>query len=160
MPGQYAGNRGSAQEWISAFIKEGMTNTEIVKQLQDYGLGYRQQSMFADVNRLRLEQFAAEGIKGMDIYTPIPEKFMREWQGETEYKFRVVVQYKYTSGENGEQKETGTTLYYNEAPTVNQVLEDWNVRVKTLEGGFGSTTDIEQIDEIKEIDYFVNRPKE
>lgn len=159
MPGQYTGSRGFAQEWISSLVKEGYTNAQIVETLRDYGMGYRLQNMYADVNRIRLEQFAAEGIKGIDVYTPIPETLMREWQGETEFKYRVVVQYEFTPSDGGEVVKSASTLYYDEAPTVSQVLEDWDVRVKTLEGGFGSTVDVGRIEGITELNYYFNTPK-
>lgn len=159
MPGQYTENRGQAQEWISALVKEGLTNAQIVGMLQDYGMGYRLQNMYADVNRIRLEQFAAEGLRNIDIHTPVPETLMREWQGETEFKYRVVVQYEYTPSAGGETVKAASTLYYDEAPTVSGVLEDWDVRVKTLEGGFGSTVDIARIEGITEINYYINREK-
>jgi hypothetical protein len=160
MPGQYTGTRGEAQEYISAFIGQGATNSEIVEVLRDYGLGYRQQNMYADINRIRLESFAAEGLKNISVNSPIPETLMREWQGETEYKYRVVVQYEYTSSRGGETVSTASTLYYDEAPSVAMVLEDWDLRVKTLEGGFGSTQDVNRVEGITEINYFLNRPKE
>jgi hypothetical protein len=160
MPGQFTGNRGEAQAYIPGFIQEGLTNSEIVDILKESGLSYRASNMYSDVNRLRLEQFGAEGIKNMDIYSAIPRNLMREWQGDTEYRYRVVIQYKYTPEGGDDQLETATTLYYNDAPTINDVLEDWSVRMKTLEGGFGSTVNVGVIDEIKEINYFYNTPKE
>lgn len=159
MPGQFTGSRGEAQAYIPGLIQEGYSNAEIVQTLQSYGIGYRTANMYADVNRVRLEQFAAQGIKGMDIYTPIPEGFMREWQGDTSFRYRVVVQYKYTPGGGGAQMEGGTTLYYNERPTIDDVLNDWGTRTQTLEGGYGSTNNVRRIDEIKEINYFLNTPK-
>lgn len=159
MPGQYEGDRGYAQEWISAFIGQGLTNSEIVSQLRDYGLGYRLQNMYADINRIRLEQYAAEGLKNVDVHTPVPETLMREWQGETTFRYRVVVQYEFRPTGGGETVKAATTLYYDEAPSASDVLDDWDIRVKTLEGGFGSTVDIDAIEGITEINYFVNRPK-
>jgi hypothetical protein len=160
MPGQFDGIRGMAQEYISALIKEGQTNAQIVGILQDQGLSYRTSNMYNDVNRIRLEQFAAQGIKGLDLYTPVPINLMREWQGDTSFRYRVVVQYSYSPGAGLDDINAATTLYYNEQPTINDVLDDWNTRVKTLEGGYGSTTNIQRINEIREIDYFVNRPKQ
>lgn len=159
MPGQFTGTRGEAQSYIPGLIREGYTNTEIISTLQSYGLSYRTANMYADVNRLRLEQFGAQGIKGLDIYTPVPQNLMREWQGDTRFQYRVVVQYQYTPGGGGDPVTGATTLYYDDAPSINEVLDDWGVRVQTLEGGFGSTTNIQRVDEIKEINYFYNTPK-
>lgn len=159
MPGQYTGNRGQAQEYLSGLIREGLTNSEIVDFLRGEGLSYRLQNMYADVNRTRLEQFGAEGIKKLDISTPVPERLMRDWEGDVSFKYRVVVQYEYTPSGGGESVKAGTTLYYDTRPSMQDVLEDWDVRVKTLEGGFGSTTDIMQIEQVTEINYFVNKVK-
>jgi hypothetical protein len=159
MPGQFKGIRGQAQEYISSLIKEGLTNAQIVGILQNYGMTYRLSNMYSDVNRLRLEQFGAEGIKGLNVYTPVPTNLMREWQGETDYRYRVIVQYKYQSSETGEIGEKATTLYYDKPPTISDVLDDWGLRVKTIEGGYGSPQDVERIEEIKEINYFYNVPK-
>ncbi len=159
MPGQFTGTRGQANVFIPALIREGFTNSEIVDFLRLNEFGYREQNMYADVNRIRLEQFGAEQIRGMDINTPIPERFMRTWEGKTDFAYRVVVQYSYTPTGGGEPVQTGTSLYYTEPPTVNEVLEDFAIRTQTLEGGFGSTVNVQRIDEIKEIDYFVNTAK-
>lgn len=160
MPGQFTGTRGQAQQWISAMIGEGFTNTQITDFLQLNELSYRTQNMYADINRIRLEQFAGQEIRNFNPDMPIPERLMSEWQGQTDYKYRVVIQYEYTPTGGGETSKTGTTLYYNERPSVNQVLEDWSVRQQTLEGGFGSTVNIGTVENITEINYFVNRPKE
>lgn len=160
MPGQFTGTRGEAQSYIPGLIKEGYTNAQIVDTLKSYGLSYRTANMYADVNRVRLENYAAEGIRGMDIYKPIPEGLMREWQGDTTYRYRAVVQFNYIPSGGGELQQAATTLYYNDAPSINDVLEDWSVRVQTLEQGHGSQTNIRAIQDIKEINYFVNRPKE
>lgn len=159
MPGQYTGNRGMAQEWISSFINEGYTNAQIVKTLQDYGLGYRQMNMYADANRIRLEQFAGEGLKGFDQDTPIPTNMMRTWEGDTTYRYRVVVQYEYTVSGTDTIAKGATTMYYNSPPTINEVMEDWQVRVKTIEGGFLGYEQISQIENMTEINYFINQPK-
>lgn len=159
MPGQYTGIRGQAQAYIPGLITEGLSNAEIVDFLRESGLGYRTQNMYQDVNTIRLEQFGAAEIRNMNIYTPIPERLMREWQGQIDYRYRVVVQYEYTPSDGGELTKTATTLYYDEPPSISNVLEDWDVRTKTLEGGFGSTVNIHRIEGITEINYFVNRPK-
>ena len=159
MPGQYTGTRGQAQSYLSGLIKEGFNNAEIVSFLQGSGLGYRASNMYSDVNRTRLELFAGEGLKGFDMDTPVPNNLMREWQGDTNYKYRVVVQYKYSAAGATSQLETGTTLYYDYQPTINEVMEDFGTRTKTIESGFGSAQGVSRIDEIKEINYFVNVPK-
>lgn len=159
MPGQFTGNRGQAQTYLSGLIKEGLTNSEIVSYLQGSGLGYRASNMYSDVNRVRLEQFGGEGLKGFDVDTPVPIDLMQEWQGDTNYNYRVVVQYKYSSAGATGQLETGTTLYYDEEPTLNEVLEDFQTRTQTLESGFGSSHGVSRVDEIKEINYFYNTPK-
>ena len=159
MPGQFTGTRGQANVFIPELIGEGLSNVEIVDFLRLNDFGYRATNMYADINRIRLEQFGAEQIRGMAIDTPIPERLMRTWEGQTDFDYRVVVQYRYTPSGGGEQQETATTLYYTQPPTVGEVMEDFAIRTKTLEGGFGSTVNVQRIDEIKEIDYFVNRAK-
>lgn len=160
MPGQFTGKRGEAQTWIGAFINEGMTNAEIVSTLQGVGLGYRQMNMYSDINRVRLEQFAGQGLRGFDEDTPIPRNLMREWQGDTQYKYRVVVQYEYTPSGAEQTAKGATTMYYNQPPTINDVMEDWQVRVKTIEGGFVGYEHVGQIENVTEINYFYNTPKE
>ncbi len=160
MPGQFSGVRGLAQNFIPELIGEGMSNAAIVDFMRLNDLGYRTQSMYSDINRIRLEQFGAESIKGLDMFTQVPERFMREWQGEIDFRYRVVVQYEYVDAESGLLLKTASTLYYNDAPSVNIVLEDWDVRTKTLEGGFGSTVNVQRIEGITEVNYFVNRAKE
>lgn len=159
MPGQFTGSRGEAQNYLSGLIQEGYNNSEIVSFLQGSGLGYRTSNMYSDVNRARLEIFGGQGLKSFDADTPIPNNMMREWQGETNYKYRVVVQYKYSASGASAQFETGTTLYYDYQPTMNEVLEDFGTRTKTIEGGYGSAQGVSRIDEIKEINYFYNTPK-
>lgn len=160
MPGQSSGSRGLAQNFIPELVGEGLSNSEIVDFLRLNDLGYRTQSMYSDINRIRLEQFGAQNIKNLDVFTEIPERFMREWQGNIDFRYRVVVQYEYTDAESGQTLKTASTLYYNDPPSVNMVLEDWDVRTKTLEGGFGSTVNVQRIEGITEINYFVNRVKE
>lgn len=159
MPGQYTGNRGLAQEFISSMITQGLTNAEIVGFLQERGIGYKLQHMYSDANRIRLEEFAAEGIKGFDRDTAIPANLMREWQGEIDYKYRVVVEYEYETGESGVIGKAATTLYYNRPPTVNEVMEDWDVRVQSIESGVMGYEQVKQIEGISRISYFYNVPK-
>lgn len=159
MPGQFKGVRGQAQEFISAMIREGATNSQIVDFLQLNEFSYRLQNMYADINRIRLEQFAGQEIKGFDPDNPIPERLMSVWEGKTDYRYRVVVQYEYTPSGGGENLKKATTLYYDSAPSLNDVLEDWDVRQQTLEGGFGSNVNVGVVQNITEINYFVNRPK-
>lgn len=159
MPGQFTGTRGAAQEYISSLIKEGLTNAQIVGTLQDYGLSYRLQHMYSDTNRIRLEEFAAQGIKGMDIHTPIPSNLMREWEGDVSYKYRVVVEYEYETGEFGVVGKAATTLYYDRPPTVNEVMEDWGVRVQSIESGVMGYEQVKAIEGISRISYFYNIPK-
>lgn len=160
MPGQFDGTRGMAQMYLPELISEGLTNSQIVDFLRINDLGYRASNMYQDINRTRLEQFAAQEIRGMDMDTPIPERLMREWQGKTDFRYRVVVQYDYTIGEGGETREGATTLYYDDPPTINQVLADFGTRTQTIERGFGSPKDGRRIENAREINYFVNRPKE
>lgn len=159
MPGQFTGNRGAAQEWISSFIQSGYTNAQIVEALNEFGLSYRLSNMYSDVNRVRLEEFAAQGIRGLDQYTPVPTNLMREWQGETDFKYRVVVEYEYQTGEGGTLATAGTTLYYNKPPTINDVMEDWGVRMQTIESGVTGYEQVKQIENITRISYFYNVPK-
>lgn len=159
MPGQFKGPRGMAQEWITSLIQQGLTNAQIVGTLQDYGMSYRLSNMYADVNRVRLEEFAAQGIKGLGMNDPVPSNLMREWQGDTEYKYRVVVEYEYQTGESGVIGKAGTTLYYNRPPSVNDVMEDWGVRVQSIESGVMGYEQVKQIEGITRISYFYNIPK-
>lgn len=147
-----------AQEWITSLINQGLTNAQIVGTLQDYGMGYRLQQMYSDTNRVRLEEFAAEGIKGLDQNSPIPVNLMRQWEGNTSYKYRVVVEYEYQTGEFGEIAKAGTTMYYDRPPTVNDVMEDWGVRVKSIESGVMGYEQVSQIEGISRISYFYNIP--
>ena len=160
MPGQFTGNRGQAQEFLMQFIQEGLSNSQIVSAIRDEGLGYRLQNMYADINRTRLEQFAGEGLRNLDQFTPIPEKLMREWQGDTTYNYRVVVRYEYTPSSGGDPVKAATTMYYNERPSIDNVMEDWQVRVKTIESGALGYEQVGQIESMTEVNYFVNRPKE
>jgi Uncharacterized conserved protein len=159
MPGQFTGQRGLAQGFIDGMIKDGLTNEQIVKNLTLAGISYRMQNMYSDVNRIRLEKFGSEGIKGLDMQTPVPTNLMREWEGNTDFKFRVVVQYDYTPTGSNDVTQGASTLYYDRPPTVNDVLEDWGVRVKTLEGNFAGYDHISRIEGIAEINYFYNTPK-
>jgi len=158
MPGQFTGNRGAAQEYISSLIQEGLGNAQIVGILQEFGMTYRLQHMYSDVNRIRLEEFAAEGIKGLSQYTPVPVNLMREWEGDTSYKYRVVVEYTYETGVSGELAKAGTTLYYNRQPSVSDVMEDWGVRVQSIESGVMGYEQVKQIEDITRISYFYNVP--
>jgi hypothetical protein len=159
MPGQFTGNRGVAQEYISSMISEGLTNAQIVGTLQDYGMGYRLQHMYSDTNRIRLEEFAGESIKNFDKDMPIPSNLMREWEGDTSYKYRVVVEYEYLTGDGDTVAKAGTTLYYDRPPTVNDVMEDWGVRVQSIESGVMGYEQVAQIEGISRISYFYNIPK-
>jgi hypothetical protein len=159
MPGQYSGSRGMAQEWISSLINNGLTNSQIVDTLRDYGMGYRLANMYSDANRIRLEEFAAEGIKGMDQDTRIPSNLMRQWEGDTSYKYRVVVEYEYQTGESGVIGKAGTTLYYDQAPTVNEVMEDWGVRMQSIESGVMGYEQVKAVEGVSRISYFYNIPK-
>jgi hypothetical protein len=84
---------------------------------------------------------------------------MREWEGNTDFKYRAVVQYEFTPTGGDEVQKGATTLYYDRPPTVDDVLEDWGVRVKTLEGNFAGYDHISRIEGIAEINYFYNTPK-
>jgi hypothetical protein len=159
MPGQFTGVRGMAQEYISSLIKEGLTNAQIVGTLQDYGMSYRLQHMYSDTNRIRLEEFAAQGIKGLGQYDPVPTNLMRQWEGDTSYKFRVVIEYEYQTGEEGTIAKGATTMYYNRAPSINDVMEDWGVRVQSIESGVMGYEQVKQIEDITRISYFYNVPK-
>jgi len=159
MPGQFSGTRGMAQEYISSLIREGLTNAQIVGTLQDYGLGYRLQHMYSDTNRVRLEEFAAQGIRGLGMNDPVPTNLMREWQGDIDYKYRVVVEYEYETGTDGTIAKAGTTLYYDRPPTINDVMEDWGVRMQSIESGVMGYEQVKQIEGITRISYFYNIPK-
>lgn len=151
MAGGYKGNRGEAQSYIEGFLEQGYSKGEIADTLRDLGLGYRTQNMYRDINRAILEQFGAEGVRRLSGSSAIPENLMREWQGETEYNYRVVVTYDYFDNNELQMKSTGTTLYYNEAPTQDQVAEDFKVRRQTIENIY-----MRDDPEVKEISYYRN----
>lgn len=153
MGSSYKGNRGEAVQFIPGMIEEGLTNSQIVDFLKINDLGYRTQTMYQDVNRYRLEAIGADQIKYLNAYDPVPDKFMRNWSGDTTYNYRVVVQYEYYDTNALEVKKGFTTLYYNDAPSQSNVLDDWSVRRQTIENTYGQ---VQEIYSEKQIHYYKN----
>lgn len=159
MPGQGTGNRGQANLFIPSLIEEGMNNAQIVDFLRLNDMGYRSQNMYSDINRVRAEINAHAMIADRFFDEPIPERYMKTWEGDTSKRYRVVIQYNYGVTDGGGLGSKGTTLYYNRRPTQEQIMQDWEIRRQTLESGAGSPQDVEQIIGIKSIDYFKNVKK-
>lgn len=151
----FKGIRGQAVNYIPALIDEGLSNSQIVDFLRLNDLGYRTQTMYNDINRLRLEGFGAAEIRHMSIYDPVPERWMRVWHGDTSYNYRVVIEYEYYDTNALDTKKTGTTLYYDHAPSQDEVLQDWNIRRQTIEATYGH---VNEVFGGTEVHYFVNKP--
>lgn len=153
MPAPFRGIRGEAISYIPALIEQGWNNSQIVNFLRDYDLSYRTQNMYADINRLRLEEVAAATISGMDLETPIPERLMREWHGDTEHPFRVVIKYEYFDTNTLTTGTTGTTLYFDQEPTQAEVLDYWEVHKETIKALYNN---VQEIYDATKIEYFRN----
>lgn len=147
------GNRNLAREYISGLIDEGLTNTEIVRTLKEQGLSYRNQNMFADINYARLETFGAAQIRNLTNVTPIPERFMREREFSIPYKYSAVVKYHYTDAKTGLEFESGTSLYFQKAPSQADVLEAFSYRQETLMTLY---TSMEAVSEAEKVYYYRN----
>ena len=124
--------RGFALNYIPLLIEEGLANTQIVNFLRSQGFGYRTQEMFADVNRVRLEGFGASFVTNLNPDAPVPERFMRTWEGNTEYNYRVVVKYEYIDPSTGIESTSGTAFYSNEPMSQNEVMDRWQIRKQSL----------------------------
>lgn len=157
MSGGYKENRGIAQGYMPGLISQGLSSSEIIGWLKEEGLTYRTQNMYADINRMRIEQIGAEMIKGFDPDMSIPEKWMRTFNGETSYNYRALVQYSYLPAGESEMQIKWSTLYYNEAPSQNQVLTDWETRMGTIFSGFGSPGAVDAVSGVEGINYYVNK---
>lgn len=142
MPSQYKGNRGEAIQYIPALIEEGFGNSYIVDFLRLNDLGYNTQRMYEDINRIRLEGIGADQIKGLDAYDPVPDRLMRQWSGDTEFNYRVVVEYNYFSTDSLQWEKGYTTLYYMDNPSQSNVLDDWAIRRQTIENTYGKVQEI------------------
>jgi hypothetical protein len=153
MPGEFKGNRGEAQSYIPRLIEEGYTNTQIVQWMKFNEISYRNQSMYGDINRLRLEGINAGEIRGLDPDTPIPEKLMRTWHGDTEYAYRAVVKYDYFDTGTQTTGTAGTTLYFNHQPTEREVLEFFSDARSSIENRYNN---IQEIYSATKIMYFRN----
>ena len=147
------GLRNLAKQYIPGLIEEGFANTEIVNILKEQGLSYRNQNMFADINFARLEYFGAELIKNVSISSPIPERLMRQRELSVDYPYSAVVKYEYTDIETGETFESGTTLYFENAPSQEDVLAAFEVRQETL---LSLYTNIENISSPERVYYYRN----
>jgi len=126
------GGRENALTYIAGLIDEGMINTHIVNFLKEQGFGYNTQRMFEDVNRIRLENFGASFVPHLGLDVPIPERFMRTWEGKTDYNYRAVVKFEYLEAETGLEKTAGTTFYSDTGFTQGEVSELWEVRKENL----------------------------
>ena len=153
MPEPYKGNRGTAVNFIPELVNEGLSNSQIVDFLRLNDMGYRTQNMYADINRIRLEGFGADAINNMSIYDPVPEKFMRTWHGSTEYTYRVVIEYDYMDTNTKTMQNTGTTLYYDHAPSQDEVLHDWELRRQTIGNTYGH---VDKVYNETRVSYFRN----
>ena len=153
MPSSYKGKRGSAVEYIAGMIEEGLSNSQIVDFLKINDMGYRNQTMYEDVNRYRLEAIGADQIKQLTSYDAVPDKLMREWSGDTKYDYRVVVQYEYFDTNTLQIEKKYTTLYYDYAPSQENVLDDWAIRKQTIENTYGQ---VQEVMGEKQIHYYRN----
>jgi len=142
MPGDFRGKRGEAQSYIPTLVREGMNNAEIIDLLQLNDLGYTTQSMRNDINRFRLEELGAAEIKGFDQHTPIPERFMRTWHGDTEYAYRVVVKYEFFDTATSTTGISGTTLYFDHPPTQAEVQEYFEAQRSGIENRYNNVQEI------------------
>lgn len=142
MPGDYRGKRGEAQSYIPTLVREGATNAEIMDLLQLNDLGYTPQSMRNDINRFRLEELGAAEIKGLSEHTPIPERYMRTWHGDTEYNYRVVVKYEFFDQTTGTTGVSGTTLYFDHPPTQNEVQEYFEAQKSGIADRYNNVEEI------------------
>lgn len=149
-------NRNLARQYMTGLIDEGYTNTEIVQILKEEGLSYRNQNMFADINFARLETFGAAQIKNLSSDTPIPEKYMRERELTVPYKYSVVVKYHYTNAETGLEYESGTTMYFQHAPSEEDVLQAFAYRQETI---MSNSAQMESISEAEKVYYYRNTRK-
>ena len=127
------GGRENALTYIPQLIEEQLSNTQIVRFLREQGFGYRNQNMFEDVNRVRLENFGASFVPTLDRDSIIPDRFMRTWEGSVDYDYRAVVKYEYLDPDTGTVKTTGTTIYFDTPPSQAEVTEMFEVRRQTIE---------------------------
>lgn len=153
MPDPYKGTRGQAVNYIPTLIEEGLSNSQIVDFLKLNDLGYRTQYMYQDINRMRLESFGAAEISRLTVYDPVPEKFMKAWHGDTTYGYRVVIEYEYFDTNALDTKKTGTTIYYDHAPSQEEVLRDWEIRRQTIENTYSQ---VQQVYKETKVSYFRN----
>jgi len=142
MASQYKGNRGQAIQYISGMIEEGFSNSQIVDFFKLNDMSYRNQTMFQDINRIRLEGIGAATVRSLDPYDPVPDKLMRTWSGDISYNYRAVVEYEYYDTNALEIKKGYTTLYYNDAPSQSNVLDDWGIRRQTIENTYGQVQEV------------------
>lgn len=142
MPGEYKGIRGEAISYIPKLIDEGFTNTQITSWLKDYDLTYRTQFMYQDINRLRLENMGADAIRLLDRDTPVPDRLMRTWHGDTEHDYRVVIKYEYFDTNTLTTGTSGTTLYFDHPPSQTEVLEYFDVRRQSIENLYNNVQEV------------------
>jgi hypothetical protein len=153
MPGEYKGRRGSAQSYIPQLIEEGYSNREIVDWLSENDLSYRNQYMLADINRSRLENQGAWAIKNLDPDAPIPERWMRSWHGETDFAYRVVINYEFFDTRTMTTSTSGTTLYFDHPPSESEVLSYFEQHKESLQALYNN---VEEVFHAQRIMYFRN----
>ena len=144
-------NRNLSAGYIPGLIEEGYTNTEIVNILKDEGLSYRNQDMFRDINRLRLEEFGAIQVPRLGFDTPIPESLMRVRNIQSEYNYSAVIKYSYTDANTGLEMESGTTIYFDTPPSQAEVLSAFSMRQETLQNLYSN---IQGISEAENVYYY------
>jgi hypothetical protein len=141
-------NRNLARQYMTGFIDEGYTNTEIVRILKEEGLSYRNRNMFADINYARLETFGASQIKNLTDITPIPERFMRERELSIPYPYAAVVKYKYTDAGTGLEFERGTTIYFEQQPSQADVMEAFGWHAETMQNMYPNFADVGEAEKV------------
>ena len=144
-------NRNLAGGYIPGLIEEGLTNTQIVNLLRDEGLSYRNQNMFADINRYRLEAFGANEVRGLGNDETIPDRFMRDRNITADYPYSAVVKYSYIDKGTGLEIEAGTTLYFDTAPSQAEVLAAFSDRQESLQNLYSN---IEAVSEAEKVYYY------
>lgn len=142
MPGEYKGNRGTAQSYIGQLIEEGLSNAQITSWLRENDIGYRYQSMLNDINRTRLEFQGAYAISRLDPDAPIPERLMRTWHGETEFSYRVVINYDFFDTTTMTTSTSGTTLYFDHPPSEREVMGYFEKHKESLQSLYNNVQEV------------------
>jgi len=153
MPGEFTGNRGTAQSYLTRLVEEGYTNGEIVGWLREEGIGYRYQSMLNDINRTRLEINGAYEIARLDPDAPIPERLMRTWHGDTDFAYRVVINYDFFDTRSMTTSTSGTTLYFDHPPSESEVMSYFDKHKESLQSLYNN---VEEVFHATRVMYFRN----